>query len=48
MTKQELLEVMRLLAALESWSYVCKEALPKYLLEQIDVKVKLLEREILK
>lgn len=47
MTKPELLQMMRLLSALESVMIV-KERVPDYLLEQLHDMVEILEREILK
>lgn len=47
MTKQELLQMMRLLSALESLM-LTKERVPDYLLEQLTEMVEILEREILK
>lgn len=48
MSAQELLFMMRLLSALESWSFSSKTALPDYLHEQLDEAVKIIEREVLK
>lgn len=36
MTKQEILEVLLLLSALESWSFADKHHLPDYLFERLD------------
>jgi len=47
MTKPELLQMMRLLSALESLM-LTKERVPDYLLEQLTEMVDILEREILK
>ncbi len=47
MSKQELLQMMRLLSALESLM-LTKERVPDYLLEQLTEMVDILEREILK
>ena len=47
MTKLELLQMMRLLSALES-VMIAKERVPDYLLEQLHAMVEILEREILK
>lgn len=47
MSKQELLQMMRLLSALESVMFT-KERVPDYLLEQLTEMVDILEREILK
>ena len=48
MTKQELLQLLRLLSAVESAMSVNKATIPSYLFEQIDEAVFVLEREILK
>ena len=47
MTKQELLALMRLLSALESWGFATKERIPDYLHEQLADSMEVLEREIL-
>jgi hypothetical protein len=47
MSKQELLQMMRLLSALES-VMLTKERVPDYLLEQLTKMVIILERELLK
>ncbi len=46
MTREELLQLMRLLSALEAVGMLREPRLPDYLYEQIDAAVKLLEREI--
>jgi hypothetical protein len=48
MTLSELLALMRLLSALESWSMATQHRLPDYLDEQLRDSVAMLEREILK
>lgn len=48
MSTQELLALMRLLSALESWSFSSKTPLPEYLHELIDDGVKVIEREVLR
>ena len=47
MTTPELLQLMRLLSALESWGFACGKQLPDYLHDQIKSAVDVLEREIL-
>jgi len=47
MTKPELLQMMRLLSALES-VMISKDRVPDYLLDQLHSMVEVLEREILK
>ena len=48
MTKPELLEVIKLLSALESWSFSSKTMLPDYLYEKIEASMELLTKELLK
>lgn len=48
MTTAELLALMRLLSALESWSFSSNTPLPDYLHESLAVAVRRLEEEILK
>ncbi len=48
MTPTELLALMRLLSALESWSFSSNTALPDYLHDDLCRMVKRLEAEILK
>lgn len=48
MSTQELLALMRLLSALESWSFSAKTPLPDYLHDSIDESVKVIEREVLR
>lgn len=47
MTKVEMLALLRLLSALESWSFATKHELPKQMHDTIDANVKLLEQYIL-
>ena len=47
MTKQELLAMMRLLSALESWAFANNKSMPDYLHEQLGNSLEVLEREIL-
>lgn len=48
MTKVETLEVIKLLSALESWSFAEKHSLPDYLYEKITLSMEVLEKELLK
>ena len=48
MTKAETLEVIKLLSALESWSFADKHHLPDYLYEKINVLITALTKEVLK
>jgi hypothetical protein len=48
MTKPELIQLIKLLSALESWSFANNHRLPDYLVEQIDTAMQMLEQEVLK
>jgi len=48
MTKQQLIELVKLLSALESWSFADKHRLPDYLLENLDKQMEVVTLEILK
>jgi hypothetical protein len=48
MTKEQILEVIKLLSALESWSFAEKHSLPDYLYEKITESMEVLEAEVLK
>lgn len=48
MSKPDLLALMRLLSALESWSFSERKTLPDYLHEELSRLVTKLEAEILK
>jgi hypothetical protein len=48
MTKQEMLNLLKLLSAIESAMSIHRATLPDYLFEQVDAAVVVLEREILK
>ena len=48
MTRVEALEIIKLLSALESWSFSLKERLPDYLLEKIATSIEVLEKEVWK
>ena len=48
MTRVQALEIIKLLSALESWSFSLKEKLPDYLLEKIAASMEVLEKEVLK
>lgn len=47
MSKKDLLALMRLLSALESWSFSAGQRLPDYLLDDLNKFTSLLEGEIL-
>ena len=48
MTKQEMLNLLKLLSAMESAMSINRATLPDYLFQDIDAAVAMLEREILK
>ena len=48
MTKEQILEVIKLLSALESWSFADKHNMPDYLYEKITASMEVLEKELLK
>lgn len=48
MTKEQALQIIKLLSAVESWSFADKHRMPDYLYERIDEAIKVLEQEVLK
>lgn len=48
MNKPQLIQLIKLLSALESWSFANNQRLPDYLVEQIDTAMQVLEQEVLK
>ena len=48
MTKEQILQIIKLLTALESWSFSNERQMPDYLYERIDEVMTLLEQEVLK
>ena len=48
MTKEQILQTIKLLSALEAWSFAEKRTLPDYLLEDLDRVVQVLSAEVLK
>ena len=48
MTKEQILDTLKLLSALEAWSFANQHLLPDYLLEDIEKVVGVLSTEILK
>ena len=48
MTKEQALDLIKLLSAVESWSFADKHRMPDYLYEKIDEGIKVLEKEVLK
>jgi len=47
-TKEQILQIIKLLSAVESWSYADKHRMPDYLYERIDEAMAALEQEVLK
>ena len=48
MSRSEILDIIKLLSALEAWSFAEKHRLPDYLLENLDKIVEVLSAEVLK
>ena len=48
MTRKEILEIIKLLSAVESWSFADKHQMPDYLYEKIGNAMEVLEKELLK
>ena len=48
MSRSEILDTIKLLSALEAWSFAEKHCLPDYLLENLDKVVEVLSAEVLK
>ena len=48
MTKEQALDLIKLLSAVESWSFADKHRMPDYLYDKIDESMKVLEKEVLK
>lgn len=48
MTKPEILDIIKLLSALEGWGFAERHTLPDYLLEDLDKVMKVLTHEVLK
>ena len=48
MTKEQLLQIIKLLSALESWGFSNKTPFPDYLHEQLSETMEALEHEVLK
>ena len=47
MTKEEALAAMKLLAAMESWSFSLKQTIPDYLHEDLQKSMEVLEKIVL-
>ena len=47
MSKEEALAIIKLLSALESWSFSTKERLPDYLHDDLCIHIKVLEKIVL-
>ena len=48
MTKEQILDTIKLLSALEAWSFANQHRLPDYLLEDLDKTIETLSAEVLK
>ena len=48
MNREQILEIIKLLSALEAWSFSNGHRLPDYLMESLDNAVKALGEELLK
>ena len=48
MTKEQILDTIKLLSVLEAWSFANQHRLPDYLLEDLDKTVEVLSAEVLK
>ena len=47
MTKEQTLELLMLLSAIESWSFADKHRMPEYLYDRIDSAIEFLRKELL-
>lgn len=47
MTKEQNIELLMLLSAVESWSFADNHRMPEYLYERIDTSIKVLKEELL-
>jgi hypothetical protein len=48
MPKEQMIELIKLLSALESWSFSAGQRMPDYLLEKLDKSMAELTQEVLK
>jgi len=48
MTREQILDVIKLLSALEAWSFANQHAIPDYLLVDLDKSVGMLSTELLR
>ena len=48
MTKDQILETLKLLSALEAWTFTERHAMPMFLIERMDRVVDVLTKEVLK
>jgi hypothetical protein len=48
MSREQILEVLKLLSALEAWSFAEKHNLPDYLFERLDNSIEVLTNQVLK
>ena len=48
MTKEQILETLKLLSALEAWTFTERHSMPTFLIERMDRVVEVLTKEVLK
>lgn len=48
MTKEEAMQIIKLLSAMESWSFANNQRMPEYLIQRLNESIAVLEREVLK
>ncbi len=48
MSKEDILEILMILSAVESWSFADKHRMPDYLLERLNEIVEKLVKEVMK
>lgn len=47
MTNSQILDLLMLLSAIESWSFADKHRMPDYLYERLDVSIDMLRKQLL-
>jgi hypothetical protein len=48
MTKEQILDVIKMLSRLESWTWSCDKHLPDWVEQELDTMIGVLSRELLK
>lgn len=46
--KQNLVDILMLLSAIESWSFSSNSKMPDYLIERLDTSIEVIRKEVLK